>query len=586
MNRAPQDPAPAPIGRDEEASGGDKRPQTTALHRIDGAQMKELFRAAAHWLERHAAMINALNVFPVPDGDTGTNMLMTMRSAMQEITGYTSHSAVDIAERFSRGALMGARVNSGVILSQILRGFARAGQDKEFYSAADMARALRQASDSAYRAVMKPVEGTILTVARAMAEGAEEAAGESEDIGEQLHRAAQSARAALLRTPEMLPILKQAGVVDSGGQGLVTILEGMVRQLRGEAEQAEVLSAGGPAAMDFGPEMQIHLDAPPATLDGEHYGYDIQYLLRGEGLDVAAIRATIASLGDCPLVVGDESLAKIHVHALSPGPALDYGAGLGMLDDVVVENLDLQFADFSRKQAEAPPLGRDAAELTTENVTGVGIVAVAPGDGLATAFQNLGASAIVSGGQSMNPSPQELLTAMAGLRAEAIILLPNNKNILLAAEQAAGLAERPVFVVPSRSVPQGMAAMMAFDYSKDAAANAAVMAAAIHHVVTVELTTAIRTANINGIAVQQGDVIGLLDGQLAAAGQDELSVAQQLLDRIDLGEYEYAAIYYGEGQDEETAENLRAALQERHPTVEFDSAYGGQPHYSFIFSIE
>jgi len=569
----------------------DENPPTSALHHIDGAQMKEMFRSAAHWLERHASAINALNVFPVPDGDTGTNMLMTMRSAMKEIANYTSHNATDIAERFARGALMGARGNSGVILSQILRGFARAGQDKEFYTASDVAHAFRQASESAYRAVMKPVEGTILTVSRAMAEGAEEAAAETKDIREQIQRATQSARNALQRTPEMLPILKEAGVVDSGGQGLVTILEGMMRQIWGQNEtedEKEQEQEQAPAAIGFGPEMQPHLDAPPPTLDGEHYGYDIQYLIRGEGLDVPTIRAYINSLGDCPLVVGDTTLVKIHVHALTPGPALDYGAGLGMLDDVVVENLDLQFADFFAQQAaneqtESTPAG---SGVTPESVTGIGIVVVAPGDGLEKAFRDLGVSAIVTGGQSMNPSTEDLLQAIHSLRAEAVLLLPNNKNILMAAEQARELAERTVYVIPSRSTPQGLAAVMAFDYSQDAPTNARLMADAIHHVVTVELTTAIRTTNINGIDVKEGDIIGLLDGQLTAAGQDEISVAQKLFDRIDLDEYEFAAIYYGEGQDEESAARLRTALEENNPSIEFDCQYGGQPHYSFIFSIE
>jgi len=503
---------------------------------------------------------------------------------MKEIADFTTHSAAEMADRFARGALMGARGNSGVILSQLLRGFARAGENRDVYTAADVARALRQASESAYRAVMKPVEGTILTVARAMAEGAEEAAHETRDIREQLHRATQSAHRALLRTPEMLPILKEAGVVDSGGQGLVTILEGMMRQLRGETAGDENTLETAAAAVGFAPEMQVHLDAPPPTLDGERYGYDIQYLIRGEGLDVPAIRLYIGGLGDCPLVVGDETLVKIHVHALTPGPALDYGAGLGMLDDVVVENLDLQFADFFARQADAAPIAPQT--MTTESVTGVGLVAVAAGEGLGQAFRDLGVSAVVTGGQSMNPSTEDFLQAIASVQAAGVILLPNNKNILMAAQQAAALADREVFVVPSRSAPQGLAALMAFDYSKDAAANAEVMAEAIHHVVTLELTVAVRTTNINGIEIREGDVIGLLDGQLAGAGQTELGVAHQILARVDLTQYEFAAIYYGEGQDADSAEALRGELEEHFPDLDFVCHPGGQPHYSFIFSIE
>lgn len=570
------------------------------IHRIDGHRMKELFHFAALWLERHAPTINALNVFPVPDGDTGTNMLLTMRSAMKEVSDFTTQSAAEMADRVARGALMGARGNSGVILSQILRGFARAGQDKESYSAADVARAFREASESAYRAVMKPVEGTILTVARAIADGAEEAAAETSDIREQMHRATVAARDALRRTPEMLPILKEAGVVDSGGQGLVTILEGMMRQMRGEGipqGNGADAPADATAALSLDPEMQALLDAPPPTLDGEHYGYDIQYLIRGEGLDVPAIRTYISGLGDCPLVVGDETLVKIHVHALSPGPALDYGAGLGMLDDVVVENLDLQFADFAHR-AGASALGGAVAggsgvgqtlpepSVTTESLTGVGIVAVAPGAGLAQAFTDLGVSAVVTGGQSMNPSTADILAAIEGVTAECVLLLPNNKNILMAAEQAKELAAIPVFVIPSRSVPQGLAAVLAFDYSKDGAANAAILSEAIHHVVTVELTVAVRTTNINGIDVRAGDVIGLLDGQLVAANEDLLPVIHHILDGIDLDEYGFAAIYYGEDESAESAAALRSDLEERYPEMEFVCHPGGQPHYSFIFSIE
>ncbi|MBX3054030.1 MAG: DAK2 domain-containing protein [Caldilineaceae bacterium] len=558
------------------------------IQHIDGLQMKELFRGAALWLEQHAPTINALNVFPVPDGDTGTNMMLTMRSAMKEITGFTTQSATEMAERFAKGALMGARGNSGVILSQILRGFAKAGEDKEFYTAADIALAFRQASESAYRAVMKPVEGTILTVARAMAEGAEQAAAETSDIREQMHKATLSAREALRRTPEMLPVLKEAGVVDSGGQGLVTILEGMLRQMRGENTPANGVTESVPAVAEFGSEMQPHLDTPPPTLDGEHYGYDIQYLIRGTGLDVATIRVHIASLGDCPLVVGDESLVKIHVHALSPGPALEYGVGLGMLDDVVVENLDLQFAEFAAAHtdpaAQTQPGG--TGDVTTESATGIGIVVAVAGDGLAQAFRDLGVSAVVAGGQSMNPSTEELLAAINGLQAESVLLLPNNKNILMAAQQAAALAPIPVYVVPSRSAPQGLAAVMAFDYSRDGAVNAAVMAEAIHHVVTVELTVAVRTTNINGIDIEIGDVIGLLDGQLSAKGHSELAVAEQILDSIALEEYEFSAIYFGEEEDEGSAEKLRGALETRYPDIEFVCHPGGQPHYSFIFSIE
>ncbi|RME55539.1 MAG: DAK2 domain-containing protein, partial [Caldilineae bacterium] len=489
--------------------------------------------------------------------------------------------AAHIAERFARGAMMGARGNSGVILSQILRGFAQAAQGKETIAPEELARGLRNAAESAYRAVMKPVEGTILTVARAMAEGAEQALHEHTDIAQQLQRATETARAALLRTPEMLPILKEAGVVDSGGQGLVTILEGMVRRLRGESTEMDASTepAPGPA---LSPEWQAHEEAHPPTLADGRYGYDIQYLVHGQDLDVNAIRAHISALGECPLVIGDSTMVKVHVHALSPGPALDYGASLGMLDDVVVENLDLQFAAFAGQEAPAP----EPPTLTTEQVTGVGIVAVAAGEGLAQHFLDLGASTVVTGGQSMNPSTEELLQAVQALDAEGVILLPNNKNVLLAAQQVVELADKPVYVVPSRSAAQGFAAMMALDFNRPAEVNAQLMSEAIHHVVTVELTRAVRTTNLNGIDIHEGDVIGLLDGQLVAAGQTDQDVICRILDGIDLEEYEFVGVYYGGDVTEEEAAALVAVLEERHPDLEFELHPGGQPAYTYIFSIE
>ena len=568
------------LPRNEPASPGPDR-----THHLDGARLRQLFETGVSWLEAHAPHINALNVFPVPDGDTGTNMLATMRSALKALAESRSgaeagESVVEVARRAARGAVLGARGNSGVILSQILSGFAQMQERKEHLTAADLARAFRRASDSAYQAVMKPVEGTILTVARAVAEEAERAAAESGDVHELFRRVTQAAQEALARTPEMLPILKQAGVVDSGGQGLVTLLEGMFHGLRGEAAPslAHPLETDEPQAL---PELE---ELPPMLAEGR-YGYDIQYLIHGQDLDVAAIRAQINRLGECPLVVGDSSLVKVHVHALTPGPALDYGASQGMLDDVVVENLDLQFQAFSQKEAGGTePAG--PGELKTEDLTGVGIVAVAAGEGLAQHFRELGASAVIRGGQTMNPSTQELLAAVESVSGEAVILLPNNGNILLAARQAQELASRPVYVVPSRSAPQGFAAMMAFDYSQDGPTNAANMTQALEDVVTVEVTTAVRDSQVDGLTVAQGDVIGLLDGKLVATGSQDAQVIEAILGRMELDEYEFMAIYYGEDSSAEEAEALAEALAARYPELEIEVHPGGQPHYRVILSIE
>ncbi|MBX2999760.1 MAG: DAK2 domain-containing protein [Caldilineaceae bacterium] len=554
---------------------------------LDGQLLRQSFESALHWLEEHAAMINSLNVFPVPDGDTGTNMLMTLRSAIKHAALQTSQSAAETAQHLALGAIKGARGNSGVILSQILNGFARATEGKSSYTTADMAEALRRASESAYTAVMKPVEGTILTVIRAIAEAAEEAAGETSDIREQLNRTTAAARQALERTPDLLPILKEAGVVDSGGQGLVTIFEGMSRFLRGERGIAHPRLEGpasGPAAVVA--EHKIHLENPPAPLADGRYGYDIQFLIRAEALDVEAIREKINSMGDCPLVIGTPELVKVHVHSLDPAPALGYGASLGMLDDIVVENMDLQFQSFAQKQEEAERAASIPKNLTTEALTGVGIIAVAAGEGLAEHFRSLGASAVVKGGQSMNPSTADFLEAIESVTAEAVILLPNNKNVIMAAQQARDLADRPVYVVPSRSAPQGFAALMAFDYSEDGEDNAESMTEAMHQVVTIEITRAVRTTNINNIAVQEGDCIGLLDGQLISRGDDDASVIRDILARIDLSSYEIVSIFYGDVCSEAQAVQLAANLEGVYPDLTFEVHAGDQPHYSYILAIE
>lgn len=564
-------------------SSADAPPQQDKLLIVEGGQLREAFLLAAHWLEQNAPAINALNVFPVPDGDTGTNMLLTMQSAVKEIAEHTGHNASEIAHKFAQGAILGARGNSGVILSQILKGFASKKDGAEAYTAQELASALQRASENAYAAVMRPVEGTILTVARAMAEAATEAASETSDVRMLLRRVTERAHQALERTPEMLPVLKQAGVVDSGGKGLVTILEGISRSLHGEALPPP------PPARDESPlqlaaDTQALLDAPPPFLADGRYGYDIQYLVRGQGLDVEAMRAYINRLGDCPLVVGDESLVKVHVHALTPGPALDYGASQGALDDIVVENLDLQYEAFAEEQGrqiDAPP-----SALKTEEVTGVGIVAVAAGEGLAEHFRALGASAVVQGGQSMNPSTQDILDAIAQVQAAELLILPNNKNIILAAEQAQALSDRPVYVVPTRTVPQGFAALLAFDYGADGKANAAGMTKAISAVATGEVTTAVRTTTLNRVEIRAGDLIGLLDGQIVAAGQDDLSVVRQLLQQLDLDEYEIVSIFHGGERSAHDAQELSEILADAYPSLEFEVMPGGQPHYHYILAIE
>lgn len=547
---------------------------------IDGKLLKQMFESGVDWLEQHAPNINAMNVFPVPDGDTGTNMLLTMRSAIKEVANQANASAADIARKISRGAVMGARGNSGVILSQILSGFAQIGENKTHYTTEDVATAFRRASESAYNAVMKPVEGTILTVARAVADEAERAAMETNDIRLQLQRITDAAREILKRTPDMLPILKQAGVVDSGGQGLVTLLEGMVRGFGDDEGRDTFVDNTSPTQTDQ--PQQPSFDELPPTLEGDRYGYDIQYLIRGENLDVEAIRAHINSLGECPLVVGDSSLVKIHVHSLNPAPALEYGASLGMLDDIVVENLDLQFQEYAK--THEPAVGK--TEPVPQKQAPVGVIAVAMGEGLGQSFIELGASAVIAGGQTMNPSTSDILEAIQSVNAEEIILLPNNKNILMAAQQAQKLADRPVHVIPTVSIPQGLAAQMAFDFESDSETNIERMTAAIENVVTGEVTTAVRTTTIDGIDVTDGDIIGLLEGKLVAAGDSIETVIMAILDQLDLHRFEIVTLYAGENVSDSTAEALVAKLEDAMPELEFELHRGDQPHYHFLIGIE
>ncbi|HEX8682763.1 MAG TPA: DAK2 domain-containing protein [Ardenticatenaceae bacterium] len=570
----------------EQASTTPTEADTTTIEVVDGPTLVRMFEGASGWLQHHVHTINALNVFPVPDGDTGTNMMATVQSAMQELRSKLREGEPvgDVANRMARGALMGARGNSGVILSQILRGFAKGLEGKQFVTTAEIAEAMSNASDAAYKAVMKPVEGTILTVVREAADAAKQHAHEK-NVVKLFHEIVAAAKRAELKTPDLLPVLKEAGVTDSGGHGLWVFLDGALRNLRGEtittseeANTGEVehltQSVGHPQSGDL--------------LDQE-WGYDIQYLIRGSNerpLDVDTIRDYINGIGDCALVVGDETLVKVHVHCPNPGPAIHYGAEQGIICDVVVENMDLQAQEFL--QEEAPPQVAEAfgTVQTTHELTGVGIVVVAPGEGIAEIFRSLGVSDVVSGGQTMNPSTKDLLDAVEGVDADTVIVLPNNKNIILAAEQIIPLTEKRVHVLPTRTVPQGIAAVMSFNYAGALEENLEEMREAVAHVQTGEVTTAIRTTTIDGVSVNDGDIIGLLNGKLVVAESSPEAVVRAMLDRLELDEYEILTLYHGENVSPDEATAMMEALQESYSSLEVEVVRGGQPHYHYIFSVE
>lgn len=542
----------------------------------DGQQWKAMIQASLAWLNQHIPLINALNVFPVPDGDTGTNMYLTMEAAWQEIAGRPERSVAPMIEALAHGALMGARGNSGVILSQIFRGMAQALHGVDLLNTDLLAHALQQASSTAYKAVIRPVEGTILTVARRAAEAGVLAAETTHDLREMFALVVEAARKAVEETPSLLPVLAEAGVVDAGGQGLYVILEGMLRCMRGESVQA------APA-----PEEGVILHHPEGPEEG--YGYDVQFILTGENLDVERIRADIDAMGVSTLVVGDSRTVKVHVHTPEPGTPLNYAARLGSLSKVIVENMQEQYEAFrgaGRAPTPAPyqPVAPQPASpaLASE----IGIVAVVPGEGLAKVFKSLGTSAVVSGGQTMNPSTEELLSAVESLPQKKVIILPNNKNVVLTAQQAQSLSDREIRVVPSTNIPQGISALLSFNYQADLDTNAEQMTEALHSVQAAEVTRAVRSVKINGLQVAEGQYIGLLNGDLVSAGETLTDVVLDLLETMRAEELEIITLYYGEGVGAEDARALAELIAQRYPDQEFEVVEGGQPHYPYIISGE
>ncbi len=550
---------------------------------VSGRDLKAMIAAGYAWLERHKETVNALNVFPVPDGDTGTNMFLTMRAAWREIDHSDEDDISRVAQAVAQGALMGARGNSGVILSQILRGMAHAFRHKPAITAHDLAHGLRQGSDTAYKGVVKPVEGTILTVIRQAADAAQKAAAVEDNVEFVLAHTVQAAGEAVEQTPSLLPVLAKAGVVDSGGKGLFYILEGMHRGLRGESVTP---SAETPAAAA---QQGIALD--PYNLPPVRFGFDVQFLLWGADLQVDAIRRWMIEHGDFALVEGSSTLVKVHVHVFDPSAPLAYAVKQGFITDVVVENMDAMAAAGQVPDTVKDELStaRGAASLLAEHLGPIGLVAVAPGPGLAEVFESLGVSGIVSGGQTMNPSIQELLEAIDALPTDEVILLPNNSNVIMAAQGAAQEAElrgKRVAVIPSRTAPQGISALLAFNLQASLEDNIATMTRSLAAIDTGEVTVAVRDAEIDGLSVQAGDVIGLLNDVLTTRGASPEEVVFNLLAQMDAGKAEIITVYYGEQIDARAAGDLGADIAAAYPDQEIEVIAGGQPHYHFILSTE
>ncbi|MDQ2885041.1 MAG: DAK2 domain-containing protein [Chloroflexota bacterium] len=549
-----------------------QRPRRVSV--FDGQDLKKAIVAAAEWLEEHRERINALNVFPVPDGDTGSNMSATMKSAIRTIATSNEQSAGAIAARVAHDALLGARGNSGVILSQTLRGLALGLDKKTTFTAADLANAFQQAERLAYRAVIKPVEGTILTVVRDSAEAAQKSAEHGDDLVQLLQAVVYAARQSVARTPDLLPTLKQAGVVDAGGQGFCTLLEGMWRYARGET--------AAPAISINSTQEAVDVKKGRVSVE-EEFGYEVVFLLRGLQLDVEGIRQTIIDMGCVSTVVaGDEKMLKVHTHTPTPGKILDYGVSLGSLLDINIENLQEQSLTY-----EAESKAEHAAETPTEaHVSEIATIAVSSGSGFDQVFEGLGASALVSGGQTMNPSTEELLNAVEGVAANKVIILPNNKNVILSAQQVLGLTQKEVYVVPSKSMPQGIAALSTFNFGADFATNCETMTEAIQQIDTAEITRAVRTVELGDLQVREGDFIGVVNGNLVVASQNIKQVMHDTLQRMDIDSHEIVTLYSGEDVTEEEAQQMVRRVKEQHSHLEIELVNGGQPYYAYIISAE
>ncbi len=563
----------------------DQTPIQPPRYTLDGQEFKRLVLAGMAWLEQHYQIVNQLNVFPVPDGDTGINMLLTMQSAFSEIADLDDTHLGNVIRRFAKGAVNGSRGNSGVILSQIWRGFSVALREKELLDAQALADACAMGVKFAYDAAPKPArEGTILTVARESSEAVRELANQERDLTAILERMVAQANDALLRTPEMLPVLKEAGVVDSGGQGLTFIFEGMLRHLRGESLETamEKSAAAVPARR------------PAHVMSATEFGhpYDVQLLLTGQGLDVAKIRAAIEAMGESAIVTSDgDTTVKIHVHVYDPGRPISYASQLGVVSDVVVENMYRQYLENVGASAslEAPP-----APSVTLEPDDVAVVAVAPGDGLARIFYEQGVARLLAGGQTMNPSTEELFEAIQGLPMSKVVVLPNNENILLAAQQAARKArDKTVAVVPSQSIPQGISAMLFYanarlypDQRKDLDYIVSGMREALDQVVSGEITNAVRSVHMDGVRARAGQYIGLLEGRLVVAGDDLPQVVRDLVARLDNQRYELITLYYGADVKPAEAQTLRDMLESTFDGYSVEVIPGGQPHYHYLLSVE
>ena len=555
---------------------------------ISASQFQEMVQAGANRLQVNAEYVNSLNVFPVPDGDTGTNMNLSMTSGAKAVVDSTSEKVGELAAMLSKGLLMGACGNSVVILSQLFRGFSKQIPDVVSLNASDLAAAFTHGVETAYKAVMKPVEGTILTVAREAAKAGEKKAKSTDDVVEVMTAVVKGAKRALAKTPDLLPVLKEVGVVDSGGQGLLFVYEGFLSALNGEF-QADETYEPSPAEMDDMVNAEHHrsVQGQMATED-IHFGYCTEIMVKiGEGptvdstFDYEEFRNYLDGIGDSLLVVNDDEIIKVHVHTENPGEVLNYGQKFGSLVKIKVDNMRLQHETILEHDEEV----NEFAKKETPRIP-YGIVAIAAGKGVQELFESLGANYVISGGQTMNPSTEDIVKAIQEVNADKVIVLPNNKNIFMAADQAAEVADIPVAVVPSRTISQGLTAMLSFNDQASLEENKETMTEMLSSVVSGQVTHAIRDTSIDGVEIKEGDFLGMIDGKILISNPDITATALSTLEQMINEDTEIVTILAGDEGTVEQANEFAEKLTEKHPDLEIEIHQGDQPVYPYLFSAE
>ncbi|QJA09213.1 DAK2 domain-containing protein [Romboutsia sp. CE17] len=535
---------------------------------IDGKKLRDLFVSGANNLQNHKELVDKLNVFPVPDGDTGTNMSLTISYAIKELAKVDNNEITNIGKAISRGSLMGARGNSGVILSQIIRGIAKSVEGKDQLSTLDFAEALKNGSDTAYKAVIKPIEGTILTVIRESSEAALKIAKKENDFIAFLELVIKEANESLNRTPELLKALKEAGVVDSGGKGLLLVYEGMLECLKGNTIGTNNSSSA--------PLKEVKLQSGVSTEDIK-FLYCTEFILESDKVSDTQIRDMMLKYGDSLAVVGDEGIIKVHVHTNDPGLVLQDALACGELLTIKIENMKLQHENT---------LVEDDESESTQEEKEYGFIATSMGDGLAKIFKDFGVDHIIEGGQTMNPSTEDFMKAIEGINAKNIFIFPNNSNIIMAANQAKELSEKNIVVIPTKNTPQGFTALVSFNGDATVEENEAAMMESLSLVKSGQVTYAVRDTVMNDVEVKEGNIIAIAEGKLQAAGEGVDEITTKLIDNLVDEDSAIITLFYGEDVSEEQANNLRDELEEKFEDIDVELYYGGQPLYYYLISVE